>query len=99
MFLSKICKILGVVPFSLGIRKVAIRLLGKKNSNSHGARPVHQIITMLKWIWTSKLSIKNSLSRKHTVPFRGHAVTDGQLLLFFFITLGLELSDTKVYEP
>jgi len=23
----------------------------------------------------------------------------GLLLLFFFITLGLELSDTKVYEP
>ena len=32
------------------------------NSNSHGARPVHQIISMLKWIRISKLSIKNSLS-------------------------------------
>jgi len=28
----------------------------------HGARPVHLIITMIKWIRTSRLSIKNSLS-------------------------------------
>ena len=35
---------------------------GKGNSNSHGARPVHQIISMMKWIRTSKLSIKKSLS-------------------------------------
>ena len=27
------------------------------------------------------------------------AVGERQLLLFFFITLGLELSDTRVYEP
>ena len=32
------------------------------NSNSHGARPVHLIITMIKWIRTSRLSIKNALS-------------------------------------
>ena len=32
------------------------------DSNSHGARPVHLIITMIKWIRTSSLSIKNSLS-------------------------------------
>ena len=29
--------------------------------NSHGARPVHLIITMIEWIRTSRLSIKNSL--------------------------------------
>jgi len=34
----------------------------KGNSSSHGARPVHPIITMIKWIRTSRLSIKNSLS-------------------------------------
>ena len=34
---------------------------GKGNSNSHGARPVHLIITMIRWIRTSRLSIKNSL--------------------------------------
>ena len=32
------------------------------NSNSHGARPVHPSITMMKWIRTSMLSIKYSLS-------------------------------------
>jgi len=42
-------------------RKVDVRLPGKGNSNSHGARPVHLIITMIKWIRTSRLSIKNSL--------------------------------------
>jgi hypothetical protein len=29
----------------------------------HGARPVHLIITVIKWIGTSRLSIKKSLSR------------------------------------
>ena len=38
-------------------RKVDARLPGKGNSNSHGARPVHLIITMIKWIRTSRLSI------------------------------------------
>ena len=42
--------------------RVDVRLPGKRNSNSHGARPVHLIITMIKWIQTSRLSIKNSLS-------------------------------------
>ena len=45
-----------------GSSKVDVRLPGKGNSNSHGARPVHLIITMIKWIQTSGLSIKNSLS-------------------------------------
>jgi len=31
-------------------------------SGLHGAKPVHQIISMIEWIRTSKLSIKNSLS-------------------------------------
>jgi len=43
-------------------RKVDVRLPGKVNSNSRGARPVHLIITMIKWIRTSRSSIKNSLS-------------------------------------
>jgi len=42
-------------------RKVDVRLPGKGNSNSHGARPVHLIITMIQWIRTSRLSIKNFL--------------------------------------
>jgi len=43
-------------------RKVDVRLSGKGNSNYHGARLVHLVITMIKWIRTSRLSIKNSLS-------------------------------------
>jgi len=43
-------------------RTVDIRLPGKRISNSHGARPVHQIITMIKWIRTRGLLIKKSLS-------------------------------------
>ena len=41
-------------------RKVDARLPGNRNSNTRGARPVHQIITMIKWIRTSRLSIKNA---------------------------------------
>ena len=39
-----------------------VRLPGKGNLKSHGARPVYQIITMIKWIRSSRLSIKKSLS-------------------------------------
>jgi hypothetical protein len=42
--------------------EVDVRLPENGNSNSHGARPVHPIITMIEWIRTSRLSIKNSLS-------------------------------------
>jgi len=41
-------------------RKIDVRLPGKGNSNSHGARPVHLIITMIKWVRTSRLSIKTT---------------------------------------
>jgi len=41
--------------------KVDVRLPGKVNSNSHDTRPIHLIITMIKWIRTSRLSMKNSL--------------------------------------
>ena len=40
-------------------RKVDVRLPEKGNSKSHGARPFHLIITMIKWIRTSRLSRKN----------------------------------------
>ena len=42
-------------------RKVDIRLPGKEDSNSHGARPVHKIILWIKWIRTSTLSMEKSL--------------------------------------
>ena len=47
-----------IAPHSMSVRKVDVRLPGKRNSNSHGARPVHLIITLIKWIRTSRLSIK-----------------------------------------
>jgi len=40
-------------------RKVDVRLPGKGSSNSHGAGPVHLIITMINLIRTSRWSIKN----------------------------------------
>ena len=49
------------VDRALPSRKVDVRLPGKGNSNSHGSRPVHLIITMIKWVRTSRLSIKNYL--------------------------------------
>ena len=51
-----------VVPFSLGWSKVDIRLPGTGDSKSHGARPVHQTISMIEWIRPSRLSIMDSLS-------------------------------------
>ena len=71
--------------------KVDVRLPGKGNSISHGARPVHLIITMIKWIRTSRLSIKNSLSKAGRDAVRG--VFDashspgraGQGSVFFFL--------------
>ena len=39
-------------------RKVDVRLPEIGNSNSHAARPVHHLITMITWIRTSRLSIK-----------------------------------------
>ena len=45
-------------------RKIDVRLPGKGDSNSLGARPVHLIILMIRWIQTSRLQIKNSLSSR-----------------------------------
>ena len=43
------------------IRRVDVRLPRKGRLNSHGARPVHLIITMMKWIPASRFLIKNAL--------------------------------------
>ena len=53
-----------------GGRKAEVELTGRAN-----ARPVHLIITMIKWIRTSRLSIKNSLygGRKAEVELTGRA--------------------------
>ena len=42
--------------------KLDVRLPRDKNSNSHDARPVHLIITTVKWIRTIRLSMKEFLS-------------------------------------
>jgi len=65
----------------LGHGKVDIRLPGKGNSNSHGARPVHRIITMIKWFRNSRLSIKNSLSGAREVGFLPHLLLRRSLKL------------------
>ena len=47
-------------------------LVWQSNSNSRGVRPVHLIVTMVKWIRTSRLSTKNSLSlTEQMVKFAG----------------------------
>ena len=46
-----------------GSRKVDVKIPGKGNSTSHGARPVHLIITMIEWIRTSRLPANDSCSR------------------------------------
>ena len=43
---------------------------GRGNSSSQSARPFHHIISMIKWTWTCRLSIKNSLSLPCTVAER-----------------------------
>ena len=55
------CLVLGSPPSPL-LEVADVGLPGKRNSDSHGARPVHLIITSLRWIRTSRLPIKNSLS-------------------------------------
>ena len=53
------CTVLSLSNVLDHTRKVDIRLPEKEDSNSHGARPVHQ---KHRWNRTSRLSIKNSLS-------------------------------------
>ena len=49
-------------------RKVDVRLTGKGNLNFNDARPVHPIITMIKWVRAIELSIKElSLSDSPSV--------------------------------
>ena len=81
------------------MRKVDVKLPGEGNSNLYGARSVHLIIAMIKWIRTSRLSIKNSLPT--AVSLAGEA-KEGETPGTFFLSLllsSLESSDTQVYEP
>ena len=47
-------------PDAYSIRKVDVRLPG--NENSHGAMPVHLIITMIKWIRPDQQVVNTELS-------------------------------------
>ena len=44
------------------VRKVDVRLPGKWQLKSHGARPVHPILKLMRWTRTSRLSAKKSLA-------------------------------------
>jgi hypothetical protein len=44
------------------IRNVCTRLLRRMDTNSHGARPVHHTISMIKVVRTSRLSIEKAVS-------------------------------------
>jgi len=86
---------------SVPARKVDVRLPGEGNSSSHRARPVHLIISVIKWNRTSRLSIKNSLSLvllpvHQSVParFRGGLVFKAHRLLYHS-TLGLRVIKKK----
>jgi hypothetical protein len=50
-------------------QKLDARLPGKGNSNSHGARPFRLIITMIKWIRTSRSSKKKCLALLRAPPY------------------------------
>ena len=67
-------------PLPYEARKVDVRLPGKGNSNSYGARPVHQIISMIKWIRTSRLSMKDSVS---TNGSRAHEKVSHQAISWY----------------
>ena len=59
-----------------GSRKVDVRLPGKESSNSHGARPVHLIITMIKWIQSGSLHGRDRTREQGINRAHVHVPTD-----------------------
>ena len=59
--------------------KLDVRLPGKGNSNCHDARPVHLIISMIKWFRTSRSPIKKSLSARPGFRVQGFTAEGGEL--------------------
>jgi len=53
--------------FRKRVRQIGVRLPGEGNSDSHGARQVHLIFTMIKMIRTSRMSLQNALSGHPTL--------------------------------
>jgi len=79
-------------------RRVDVRLPGKGNSNSHGARPVHLIITMIRWIPTSRLSIKNSLSLEGVeVTATAHRTASSPPLFWASTPKGLRVQHINIF--
>ena len=70
------------VPNSLGSGYTCLgRLPGKENSNSHGARPVYQIMSRIKWFRTSRLSTENSLLGRREGRARDPVLTSLQMVI------------------
>ena len=78
----------------------------KGNSNFHGARPVHLIITMIKWIRTRRLSIKNSLSHrpspvivKYYSAFCIAGILDFYKILYYYYLALIKLVSVRGVSP
>ena len=72
--------------------------------DSHGARPVHLIITMIKWIQTSRLSIKNSLCRGQRTPARFaetflHSSRPSVYFVFIRVAIHARLPPSPAKDP
>ena len=66
-----------------------------------GARPVHLIITMIKWVRTSRLSIKNSLWASRAWRWRRATAHDShcwRLLCLFVKRIGISGSDPQLVK-
>ena len=75
----------------MNARKIDIRLPGKGDSTSHGAKTVHQ---KHRWIRTSRLSIKNSLSARNDRS-DSEAGSYFRLMFVFHSILGLRVIKKK----
>ena len=70
-------QILALTVWDQNLVLTVLYLPGKWNLKSHGARPVHLIITIIKWVRTSRLAITNPLSLPSL--FDGRMLTRGTL--------------------
>jgi len=69
------------------------------NSHSYGARPVHLIIKMIKWIRTSRLSIQNPLSLREGEFFIANLLVRIRLVTETFQRTGLASWEFDFHFP
>ena len=69
---------------AVGSRKAGVSPPEQGNSNSHGARPVHLIISMMKWVRIRKLSTHTFLSLHHLPVASGQTWLTGTGQTVFF---------------